>query len=189
MARKKNPEKRTRIFKATLQLIETNGMAGVKMAEVASLSRMAVGTVYLYFADKHALFQALRAYIDQNLRSHLDPLMASDQFIQQFQQVWRGFLQYCIDFPDHMVFLDQWDRSPYHQLPGATPSYAFVVFHQILENGKIEGWVGSIKTALMVNLVVGASKEIVNQYMLDLIDLNTDDFHDIYQLVWRAIRK
>ena len=49
MARVKDYSKIDKIFEATLRLVYDKGFAGIKLTEVARLSGIAIGTIYLYF--------------------------------------------------------------------------------------------------------------------------------------------
>ena len=40
------------VFKATLRLIQTQGIAGITMSKIAKESTLATGTLYIYFKNK-----------------------------------------------------------------------------------------------------------------------------------------
>ena len=56
--------KRTAILEAALEAFIANGFAATRVEDIASTAHVAKGTVYLYFADKHMLFEeAVRAAV------------------------------------------------------------------------------------------------------------------------------
>ena len=59
MAKPAEPNRREDILKAAREVFKQNGYAGAHVAEIARLAGVAKGTVYLYFASKQALLDAL----------------------------------------------------------------------------------------------------------------------------------
>jgi len=55
----KDEEKIKAIYSATLRLFETQGIAGINMANVAKEAGIATGTVYIYFKSKEELLNTL----------------------------------------------------------------------------------------------------------------------------------
>lgn len=191
MARKKDEKKIELIFRATLQLVLKNGISGVKMSLVAEEANLATGTIYIYFSNKEILMQSLFVYVKKKMNAVLDGFANGGEngFMYQFQSVWRTYIQYIIDNPEEAVFLEQFQRSPYLNnnqdpgLPGIEP------FETLLEKGKSEGYLSSIRTDIMVVHMLGGINQLVKSYMGDQIPLTTEDFHEIYDLTWRSIRR
>ena len=50
------------IFEAGLDLISSEGIAGLTMKSLAARSGMATGTLYIYFRSKEELFQRMYIY-------------------------------------------------------------------------------------------------------------------------------
>lgn len=73
MAREKDYSKIDKIFEATLRIVYEKGFAGIKLTDVARLSGIAIGTIYLYFKDKDDLISQLYQYI-QRKRSKMSIL-------------------------------------------------------------------------------------------------------------------
>jgi AcrR family transcriptional regulator len=75
-SKKTNPETRTRILEAALDLIVQRGGADVTMAEIAGAARVSRQAVYLHFADRADLFIALARFADEkrNLKAEIQRL-------------------------------------------------------------------------------------------------------------------
>ena len=59
MAKPADPNRREDILKAAREVFKQNGYARAHVAEIAQLAGVAKGTVYLYFASKQAMLDAL----------------------------------------------------------------------------------------------------------------------------------
>ena len=59
MAKPAEPNRREDILKAAREVFKQNGYARAHVAEIAQLAGVAKGTVYLYFASKQAMLDAL----------------------------------------------------------------------------------------------------------------------------------
>ena len=77
---------------ASLIEFSANGYAAARLDDIAARAGVAKGTIYLYFADKEALFQELIRTIDRSDRRPLGPPPAPgtsaremfERFIQMF---------------------------------------------------------------------------------------------------------
>ncbi|MCX6002345.1 MAG: helix-turn-helix domain containing protein, partial [Chloroflexi bacterium] len=59
MAKPADPNRREDILQAAREVFKQNGYAKAHVAEIAQLAGVAKGTVYLYFASKQAMLDAL----------------------------------------------------------------------------------------------------------------------------------
>lgn len=64
-------ERRGEILRVALELFSRKGYAGTTMAEIATASGLAVGTLYKFFKDKNDLYQALLAETVHDFESRL----------------------------------------------------------------------------------------------------------------------
>jgi TetR/AcrR family transcriptional regulator, cholesterol catabolism regulator len=73
-------ERRDRIVRAALLLLENRGHDAIQMRDVAAEASVALGTVYRYFSSKDHLFQAVLLQWAESLRRNVDhhPLPATD---------------------------------------------------------------------------------------------------------------
>src|SRR5262245_44055308 len=67
---KRSVERRDAILAAALEEFSAHGFEAARLDDVARRAGIAKGTIYLYFSDKEALFQAL-------VRSYISPVVGS----------------------------------------------------------------------------------------------------------------
>ncbi len=77
-SRKLSPERRTRILNGARAVILRVGLRGATMESVAREAGVAKPTLYGYFPDKEAVFEALIAEIGEDIRSAFDAALAQD---------------------------------------------------------------------------------------------------------------
>ena len=73
-------EKRDRLMRAALELIEDRGFEASRIADIAGRAGCSVGTFYHRFRDKAALFQALQEEFRRNAEAQVDDLLAPDRW-------------------------------------------------------------------------------------------------------------
>jgi AcrR family transcriptional regulator len=76
--RKLSPERRARILDGARALILRVGLRGATMEALAREAGVAKPTLYGYFPDKEAVFEALIAEIGEDIRSAFDATLAED---------------------------------------------------------------------------------------------------------------
>src|SRR5205085_8886009 len=71
-------ERRAAILAAALEEFSARGFEGARLDDVAKRAGIAKGTIYLYFADKEALFQELVRSMVNPVLSTLEQMRAPD---------------------------------------------------------------------------------------------------------------
>ena len=88
-------ERRAAILSAALDVFSQNGFAAAKLDDVAQKAGVAKGTLYLYFPDKEALFEALVTGLASPVLDRVEALAADpslspvavlDRILEVFQQ-------------------------------------------------------------------------------------------------------
>lgn len=80
-----NSETRTRILRATVQMLEKHGGKGVRMGDIARESGISRQAVYLHFASRTDLLVAATRYLDEELDvdSRLAPSRAATSGVER----------------------------------------------------------------------------------------------------------
>src|SRR6188474_3379681 len=76
--RRLSPERRARILDGARALILRVGLRGATMEALAREASVAKPTLYGYFPDKEAVFEALIAEIGEDIRSAFDATLAEE---------------------------------------------------------------------------------------------------------------
>lgn len=99
--RVKQDERRTAILEAALAVFSEHGFAAARLDDVAQKAGVAKGTLYLYFPDKEALFEALLLSLAQPVLQRIKALSsdASQPAGIVFEQILEIFLNEVIGSP------------------------------------------------------------------------------------------
>lgn len=80
MARTADPTLRSTILQAARTIFQQKGYADARMADIAGLANIAVGTIYLYFRTKEALVMALADEFHRRLLEESIPMLRHGNF-------------------------------------------------------------------------------------------------------------
>lgn len=159
----RDDKKIEQIFKATLELVQEYGLAGITMNKIAKASKLATGTIYIYFASKdelvNSLFTECRKASAAIYFTGYDPEMP---FKQGFKVIWMNLLRYRVEKFEEAVFIDQCHHSPF--ITESTKDITRKLFqplHKLMEQGKQEGLVKDLDTFLLLTFMIGSISEIV----------------------------
>ena len=112
MAREKDYSKIDKIFEATLRLVYEKGFAGIKLTDVARLSGIAIGTIYLYFKDKDDLVSQLYQYIQRKKKQEVNiEIDLNRPAIELIKELWMAYYQAVFDDLKAADFFYQYQQS------------------------------------------------------------------------------
>src|SRR6186713_2198436 len=94
---KRSAERRDAILAAALDEFSARGFAAARLDDVAKRAGVAKGTIYLYFADKEALFQEL-------IRAKLSPVVGELIQVSHTDIPIRQFVHHLVDVFAREVF-------------------------------------------------------------------------------------
>lgn len=179
------------IFKASLQLIKLEGIAGVTMSKLAAKAGLATGTLYIYFKSKEELFHQLYAKLNresaERFMTGYDP---GEDFLKGLKKVWLNYLKHRIEHYEESVFLEQYYRSPYisqTELQMAESLKGPV--HKMIRRGKEEGLVRTdIDDEMLFLAMLGFIRELAGEHVTGIYQLNQRRIEQAFQLSWATIR-
>ncbi|MEZ4733460.1 MAG: TetR/AcrR family transcriptional regulator [Caldilineaceae bacterium] len=107
MARTADPTLRATILQAARTVFQQKGYADARMADIAAVAEVAVGTIYLYFRTKDALVMALADDFHRRLLEESIPELLKGDFATAIAQSLRTTLSLMHDHQDllAMVYL------------------------------------------------------------------------------------
>jgi AcrR family transcriptional regulator len=107
MARTKSEEKRQAILRATAQAIAERGMSA-PTSVIAKLAGVAEGSIFTYFADKDALFNALYVAIKQDLHGwFVEGYPSRAPLVERFEHVWDRYIAWGAAQPEQRTAMAQ----------------------------------------------------------------------------------
>src|SRR5262245_15027672 len=111
--RQRDEAKERAILGGTLAVVERQGLAGLSMEAVAKAAGVAIGTVYIYFANKEALLNALYLASKHELsRALFEGGSPADPVRPTFERMCAGYMRYVAAHRAEMVFMNQFRNSP-----------------------------------------------------------------------------
>lgn len=150
MVRQRDEQKSEALLDAALVEIATAGLAGLSIDAVAKRSRIASGTVYVYFTGKDALIEALYSKVKREF-ARLTFRDAGVPVRPGVEEACRRYLDYCLEHANELIFLDQIERSPvWRSKVSATTAIAMRPLVALLERGKAERLVKDIDSDTLI---------------------------------------
>jgi AcrR family transcriptional regulator len=131
------------IYKSSLELIRTDGIAGLTMSKLARRAGLATGTLYIYFKSKEELLNTL--YLKLNAESAERFMMGYDPEVSlqsSLKKVWLNYLKHRIEHYDESIFLEQYYRSPFISKDHLEKAESMKTpVHSLIRRGKEEGFI------------------------------------------------
>lgn len=180
------------IFKASLQLITKEGIAGLTMAKLAKKAGLATGTLYIYFKNKEDLIHQLYDKLKQESVERFMRGYSPDQpFRSGIKTIWLNYLSHRIEHFEESIFMEQYYRSPYiseHTLALAESMKKPV--HLVIQRGKDEGLVRLDADNEMLFLsMLGFIRELAEDHISGIYRLDAERIEKAFGLSWDLIKK
>ncbi len=179
------------IYKASLDLILHEGIAGLTMSALAKKSKLAIGTLYIYFKNKEDLLYKL--YLNLRNKSEERFMKGYDlntPFKIGFKKVWLNYLKHRLEHYEESVFLEQYYRSPY--ITREQKEMAEQLKHPVLElikRGKKEMLIKpDFDDELLFLSLLGVIRELADEHMTKTYKLNKQRIENAFQLSWDMIK-
>jgi len=190
--RLKDDNKINIIFKASLNLIFKDGIAGLTMAKIAKQAGLATGTLYIYFKNKEELINELyRTLEKQSAERFLKGYDKTLPYKIGLKIIWINYLKHRIEYNEESIFMEQYYRSPY-----ITRKHKRIAelmkspIHQIIRRGKEEKLVKQEFDDEMLFLsMLGFLRELADEHVCGVYVLNEERIEKAFQLNWDMIKE
>jgi len=178
------------VFKATLRLIRNHGIAGITMSKIAKESKLATGTLYIYFKNKEELINALYHKIEKDASARfLSGFNPELPYKECLKTIWVNYLRHRIDFHDESIFMEQYYYSSYitiaqKQLAEEMKSPV----HDIINRGKKEGLINKkVETEMMFSAMIGFIRELADEHVENRYVMVQKRIDTAFELSWKMI--
>lgn len=190
--RRKDANKVDLIYRASLELIQKEGIAGLTMSKLAKRAGLATGTLYIYFESKEVLLNQLYIKLSkESLERFLKGYSEEETFFTGFKKIWLNYLKHRIEFYDESIFLEQYYRSPYiapDHLKIAEAMKAPV--HNMIQRGKDENQVRCDTDNEMLFLsMLGFIRELADEHITGVYELSGDRIEKAFEISWSSIKQ
>lgn len=189
--RHRDQQKVTKAFEAALQVIGQQGIAGLKMQQLAKVSGMATGTLYIYFKDKNDLLNQMYVHYTRQIhRSIWGDTHTDASYEERFRRKWYNYLRFVHQFPAEMVFLEQYNRSPFAtEQTIEAGSNLLEPLLEIIHEGQQLGIIAKIPANLILANICGSVQEMVVWSAAGSLPPITDLTHLAWDMTWKAMQR
>jgi AcrR family transcriptional regulator len=183
-------DKRSDILEATLTLISDNGFHGTPMSQIAKEADVGAGTIYRYFDSKEALINELFLELKRDFsQAMLAGFSEDDPPPVQFRNVWLKIVNYCIQHPKEMLFIEQYHNSPFltpeteaETIQYLAPIYTY--FQSAIEAGLMKALPFDMLTAFTYDVAVALAKRHISGALV----LDDANLELAVQACWDALK-
>ncbi|MCG8699948.1 MAG: TetR/AcrR family transcriptional regulator [Bacteroidales bacterium] len=179
------------IFKASLELILNEGIAGITMSKLAKKAGIATGTLYIYFKNKEELLQKLYINLRQKSQERfMKGYDESEPFKIGLKKVWLNYLKHRVQYYEESVFLEQYYRSPYitkeHKEMAESMKHPV---HELIQRGKKELLVkNDFEDEMLFSALIGFIRELANDHVNKVYELTEERIEKAFHLSWDMIK-
>ncbi len=167
IAERKGREKedvRRRILEAAHSLFETHGYENVTMRAVADAIEYSPTTIYLHFANKDALVEALCFADFERLTSEMSKAPLPQNPVERMKALGRAYAAFGLANPNHyrFMFMTGGDWKNHARDAGSPPSKSYAVLRDAVEQAMAEGYFRKADIDLVSQIVWGSIHGIVS---------------------------
>ncbi|MES2560377.1 MAG: TetR/AcrR family transcriptional regulator [Bacteroidota bacterium] len=192
MPKVKDEKKVTDIHKAAMKLLIQTGFAGLKMADVAKGANIATGTLYIYYKSKEALvndvYEATRKEMIAVLLDSKNAM--SGDFYKTFASMWLSYFNYCLRFPEKMIFVEQFVYSGLIDASIISETEKELKpLNQFIEYGQEKGIFKTLDVELLKAQMQGAIHETIKVIHKQQIPLTDPQILQCLGMSWDAMKR
>lgn len=191
MARLKDESKIELIYEVTLRRVLQQGIAGLRMADVAGDAGLAAGTLYVYFKSKEELISSLYLYLKRAKTDALLQLYVPDEgFVITFRKIWYGYFRRVLKHPEVMIFMEQYQRSSFMTANTRRESDRMLEpLENLLRQGIAEQIIKDIPVALLLSQLMGAIHEMVKLQLDNELKITQKVMDQCYTMAWDSVKR
>lgn len=183
-------DKRQVILDATLDLVAERGLNDTPVSAIVKKSGVSTGIIYHYFADKDDLMRALYADIKQRFtQMALAGVDLDAAWDESLRRVWHNTYHFYVTHPKEMLYLDQYENSPYYydwHKDNSPPE--FVRAAQVIQAEIEAGRVKPLPFEAISVMTVGVAVVLAKQKIIGALNLDDVILDQIARATIDAIR-
>lgn len=182
--------KKKAILKSTLRLIKDNGLHGTTVSLISKNAGVASGTIYHYFTSKDDIIMELNCQI----RTEMTAAMFNDagskkEYKQQFFEGWINLCKYFINNPSSLIFIEQFNSSPYAKIGSAKKLKGSVNrFHEFFQEGMDKGYLKKMEYKLIASAVFGCITATAKYHITGRFGFQDTDLCKVANILWEGIK-
>ena len=188
-----DPDTRTRIDQAVLDIFSEREFHRVGLIEVARGANVSLQTIYKYYGSKEALlFSCLDAWMGRLATRMIDHLQGIEDFKEKFRKVFWVTLDFFEKNPKvaqlimSSVYVNTWRKQDNYQNP-----LLFGTFIRVLGEGRAKGVLNDeVDEKILLDYIFGVIARLVQMHIhRGQKEPLTRQANVLFEMLWRAIAK
>lgn len=188
-----DPETRTRIEQAVLDIFAEREFHRVGLIEIARGANVSLQTLYKYYGSKEALlFSCLDVWLAKLAARMLDHLQGIEDYKEKLRKVFWVSLDFYEKNPKLMqlqmssVYVNTWRKQEHFDNPEL-----FHTFIKVLAEGRERGILtDTVDEKYLLDFIMGVTGRLVQMYIhRGMKEPLTANANALFEMMWRAIAK
>ncbi|MEI6753880.1 MAG: TetR/AcrR family transcriptional regulator [Paludibacter sp.] len=187
----KDEDKVTKIYRAAIKVVNSDGFEGSSMAKIAAEANVSPATIYLYFENKEDMIKKLYIHLKSRLSSsyyseeiELTPSKGT------FRSLWLNHYQFIVDNKDEFSFLENFSNCPLINKIEEINKLDFCsAIDALFDKSRSIGILHNLKNDLLFSMLFSPINHLVKKINISNKQIETSELIDIFEASWRAIAK
>ncbi len=182
-------DKKKAILKSTLKLIKDNGLHGTTISLISKNAGVASGTIYHYFPSKDDIIMELNCQIKNEMVAAMFNNVGDKDYRKKFFEGWINLCKYFIDNPSSLIFIEQFNSSPYAKTSSAKKLQNSVNrFHEFFQEGMDQGYLKKMEYKLIASAVFGCITATAKYHITGRFGFADADLCKVATILWDGIK-
>ena len=188
--RVKNPEKRTALLKATLNLVNNNGFHDAPMSKIAKLAEVSPATIYIYFENKQDLINQLYLEVKKSFSAYAFNNYSENLKVEQgFKLIWFNIADFKLNQIEEAIFLSQCDNTPLIDEKSRQEGIKHLQpLLDLWERGQKEGIIKPVSPYVLYAFTIYPLAFLMINQQHHFCKLDTQKLNDSYKAAWDSIK-
>ncbi|MHB1400475.1 MAG: TetR/AcrR family transcriptional regulator [Trichloromonadaceae bacterium] len=184
--------KRSRILRATQQLIALNGFHGTSISMITACANVAAGTTYRYFEDKEALIREAFQDLEERVSTSIQQKhLAGRTLRERFLHIGKRFVHHYLTYPTDFRFTEQFYNCPYgvaHRRDNVLAVNGDNALRNLFEEARGCHLIKELPDSVLFALAFGPLIDVIRDHILGFICLDDELTDGIVDACWDAIK-
>ncbi|MFY0714406.1 TetR/AcrR family transcriptional regulator [Seonamhaeicola sp. NFXS20] len=186
----KSIDKRNRLIKATIQLVNNNGFHATPMSKIAKMANVSPATIYLYFKNKQDLVNQTYIEVKAKYTAYAFETYKNDMPIEAgFKLIWYRIADFKLKECENAMFLAQCDNTP--MIDEASRKEGIKHLQPLLDlwaRGKKEGIIKPLSDYLLYAYAINPLSFLMITQKRGDFQLDETHLEEAYQSAWGSIK-
>lgn len=186
----KDEKKLDAVITATCRLATERGLLGLTLTDIAKAAGIGTSTLYVYFADKEALFNEVYRHAKREaIDFYGDGIDPSTPVKGRVRSLWHRMLDHRLGKYEQVSFMEQFVGSSFmsEESKAYTSQLGEGLMHIVVE-GQKEEVLKAVPIPFLSSIFIGSIRETARMMRAGTIADSEENREIAFQLCWSGIR-